>query len=74
MSNRTLIEFNHDLAREITPEFADALRQYLNSASLESAARLEMFGAKVVGMRHHSGNFILDGEPDGFPVSYLTPA
>jgi len=71
MSNRTLIEINHDYIPEQGPAFLAALRRYLMSASRESAAGLEQYGVKVIGMRHHSGNFILDGEPDGFPVQYL---
>lgn len=72
MSNRTLIEINHDFLREIDSEpFRDALRRYINSADRLTADELTNFGVKVVGMRHHSGNFVLDGEPDGFPVRYL---
>ena len=56
------------------PEFLPALRRYLNGGSRETAEALERFGVKVIGMRHHSGVFVLDGEPDGFPVAYLTRA
>jgi hypothetical protein len=74
MSNRTLIEINHDLPFGDTGLLV-ALERYRCSASREAADHLfTHYGVKVIGMRHHSGNFILDGEPDGFPVSYLTPA
>lgn len=76
MSNRTLIEINHDYAGQILNEdiaFVTRLYRYLCSASRETAEELERFGVKVIGMRHHSGNFILDGEPEGFPVMHLTP-
>jgi hypothetical protein len=74
MSNRTLIEINHDFASDLTPGFVAELQFYLRSASREAAEALERYGVKVIGMRHHSGNFILDGTPDGFPVQYLTRA
>lgn len=72
MSNRTLIEINHDFCGAIGESAAAALRRYLKSASRETAAELEYYGIRVLGMRHHSGNFVLDGEPDGFPVQHLT--
>lgn len=69
MSNRTLIEINHDFAAYLNnPEFVIRLRQYLSSASKEAAAALSPFGVKVLGMRHHSDQFYIEGEPDGFPV------
>lgn len=74
MSNRTLIEINHDLADELGAGFDRALVRYLKSASRESAAALESYGVRVLRMRHHSGNFIIDGTPDGFPVQHLTRA
>lgn len=58
MSNRTLIEINHDYARELrTPAFLDALALYVKSASPETRERLERFGVRVFGMRHHSDGF-----------------
>lgn len=74
MSNRTLIEINHDFAGGLGEPFAAAVRRYLQSASLETASELEHYGVRVLGMRHHSGKFILDGDPDGFPVQFLTRA
>lgn len=58
MSNRTLIEINHDCAHELrTPGFLDALGLYINSASPETREALEQFGVRVFGMRHHSEGF-----------------
>lgn len=61
MSNRTLIEINHDFAHAIDAggagDFERALLGYLRSASKESAKRLEFYGVRVLGMRHHSENF-----------------
>jgi len=77
MSNRSLIEINHDFAGRIDNhgiELLTRLAYYLRSASREAAEDLEPFGVKVIGMRHHSGNFILDGTPDGFPPQYLERA
>lgn len=71
MSNRSLIEVNHDFRPDDEPGFLPALRRYLNSGCRETAEALEPFGVRVIGMRHHSGNFIIDGEPDGFPVQHL---
>ena len=71
MSLRTLFEINHDYAVRDQSDLLEALQRYLNSADREAAEDLERFGIRVIGMRHHSTNFVLDGEPDGFPVSYL---
>lgn len=73
MSNRTLIEVNHDFCGDLSDEFVATLKRYLRSASRETAEPLRRFGIRVIGMRHHSGNFILDGEPEGFPALCLTP-
>jgi hypothetical protein len=73
MSIRSLIEINHDHSgRWGGEDFLDALERYVRSGSRECAEALEPYGLKVVGQRHHSGVFILDGTPDGFPVQYLT--
>lgn len=74
MSNRTLIEINHDHAHRLDEGFLEALGRYLASASRENAEGLERYGVRVLGMRHHSEKFILDGTPDGFPPMYLTRA
>lgn len=72
MSMRTLIEINHDYADDLGPEFLAFLGQYLRSGDRESAKPLERFGVRVVGMRHHSNCYIMEGTPDGFPPQYLT--
>lgn len=70
MSYRTLIEINHDIVSEDTG-MAVALARYASSASRENAEALRKYGLTVIGMRHHSGKFIVEGEPDGFPVQHL---
>jgi len=60
MSNRTLMEFNHDYAGQIekNPDrFMLALNSYLNSADWGNAEELRMFGINVIEMRHHSGSY-----------------
>lgn len=60
MSNRTLIEINHDFAhrvKESPEEFSQKLYRYLASASAENAADLRQFGIVRIGMRHHSEGF-----------------
>lgn len=74
MSNRTLIEINHDFSHRLDDDFPPALQRYLASANRETADALTRYGAHVIGMRHHSGRFVLDGTPDGFPVMYLDRA
>lgn len=57
MSNRTLIEFNHDYAGQIMADeegFMLALGRYLNSADKIGEQGLERYGVRVIGMRHHS--------------------
>lgn len=70
---RTGPQGDHDFGPEAGGgEFLVRLARYLRSADRDNAEALERWGIRVIGMRHHSGNFILDGEPDGFPVQYLT--
>lgn len=60
MSNRTLIELNHDFTHYVEGEpeaFARALAAYARSASKENAEKLERWGVKVFGMRHHSEGY-----------------
>lgn len=61
MSNRTLIEFNHDFSHSIAKDpagFAADLGAYLSSASPRTAEILERrYGMRVFGMRHHSDGF-----------------
>jgi hypothetical protein len=74
MGYRTLIEINHDFGpQDGNLEFVAALARYLRGANRDNAEALEAFGVKVIGMRHHSEKFILDGTPDGFPALYLDP-
>lgn len=64
MSNRSLIEINHDYVGTIDKaregEFERALLRYLRSADTDSAANLERFGVRVFGMRHHSDGFNIE--------------
>ena len=71
MSNRSLIEINHDFAGELGDEFLQCLGYYLKSGSQEDADWLKRFGVRVIGMRHHSGSYALRGTPEGFPPQYL---
>lgn len=61
MSNRTLIEINHDCAGDIARlsdgAFPQALLDYLRSGSREDAETLRRYGIRVFGMRHHSEGF-----------------
>jgi hypothetical protein len=68
MSNRSLIEINHDFAGELGDEFLLALRYYLSSGSREDAAELRRHGVHVISMRHHSGRYYVEPTTDGFPV------
>jgi hypothetical protein len=75
MSMRTLIELNHDYSdRLVSAEFAALLNRYLASGARTDAEALRRFGALVIGLRHHSDNWIIDANSDGFPPRYLTPA
>lgn len=63
MSNRTLIEINHDFSGDIgrNPEaFLSALLSYLASASRDRVLELDGFGITVFGMRHHSDPYSID--------------
>lgn len=71
MSLRTLLEINHDAAITDDLTLLTALQRYVSSASPRTAAELERFGIKVVGMRHHSSAFVVPDGTDGFPVAYL---
>ena len=62
MSSRTIVEFNHDLARQIDCDpdgFVRAIREMLNSGvnDLESGRRRELrrFGVRTSPTHHHSG-------------------
>lgn len=74
MSIRSLLEFNHDYAHEITNDpaaFIAALRRYQNCADRETAAPLERFGVRRVSTRHHADKFHIDEREDGFPARYF---
>lgn len=72
MSARTLIEINHDFGQGMRTEaFIQALARFVSSADSESADALELFGVRVIAMRHHSDKFIVAGHPDGFPVLHV---
>lgn len=75
MSIRTLIEINHDCGKKGPDDgFLEALNRYIGCADRETAEALERYGVRVLGMRHHSSPYIMDGTPDGFPVQYLERA
>lgn len=70
MSNRTLIEINHDRYRDLnTPAFLDALALYIRSADKDSRKALEEFGVRVFGMRHHSDSFEVRWGTHAKPIS-----
>lgn len=57
MSNRTLVEINHDLTHRMKDDpvgFVADLRAYLGAASPRTARALERYGIRVIGMKHHS--------------------
>lgn len=60
MSNRTLIEINHDFTHVIErhpEEFDCDIIRYLCNADQSNAERLLKYGIRVFGMRHHSDAF-----------------
>jgi hypothetical protein len=71
VSNRTLFEINHDYAVRDQTDLLPALQRYLSSGDRQSAEELERFGIRVIGMRHHSGKYIIRDEVEGFPPTYL---
>lgn len=63
VSNRALIEINHDFTYHIDNnprEFTDALCSYLKSASPDNAEKLKYFGVHVFGTRHHLDAFAIN--------------
>lgn len=63
MSNRTLIEINHDFCGEIKKnhiEFIDDLCDYIRSGPARSKDRLERFGVRLLACRHHSDPFHIE--------------
>lgn len=65
MSNRSLIEINHDYAHEIEKNadtFMAALNAYLRGGRcdiVQNGMRFVFAGVRVFGMRHHSDGFDL---------------
>lgn len=61
MSNRTLLEFNHDLSYRIEEEPAQFLLaigdMMRGGPSDRNRAALERYGVKWYGQRHHSQGF-----------------
>jgi len=67
MSIRTLVEINHDFTwRMDDPDFVASLQGYLSGGSSRCAEALERFGLKIVAQRHHSGQFVIPDDADGF--------
>jgi len=64
MSNRSLMEFNHDFGYAIKADPEDFIRtinSFLNSTDEETAARLRLrYGIRIFGTRHHSDAFDID--------------
>jgi hypothetical protein len=57
MSNRTIIEINHDMSHKIRDNPAaigEEIAEYTRSVSHESADRLRRYGINVLGTVHHS--------------------
>jgi len=71
MSNRSLIEINHDMSAAIRSNptaFVEMLLQYLASASSRNSMAMREFGVKAISMRHHSENFVVSKDTEGFPI------
>ncbi len=65
MSQRTLIEINHDFTGEIDREdtqFVIDLVSYLRAGGERSKQNLERYGLRVLGRRHHSDPEFLSRE------------
>ena len=64
MSNRSLIEFNHDFWMQIDADkagFADAILEMSRGGGTPQAVeRLERYGVTFVGTRHHSDKATVD--------------
>lgn len=73
MSQRTLIEINHDFSVRDRPGLLEALSRYLASGSRDDAEMLELWGWHVISRRHHADQFYVRSEEDGFPVKYIEP-
>lgn len=72
MSNRTIIEINHDFAHKIDREpeaFVSDLGTALRSGNRQAWEALERFGVRRAIMAHHSDarHVVVNGRPYGFP-------
>lgn len=57
MSNRTLIEINHDYVQDISNNrdaIVGFLLNYLTSGDARDFDNLAYYGIRIVGMKHHS--------------------
>jgi hypothetical protein len=73
MSNRTIIEINHDFAHTLDSHtaqrlFVIALRLALASGSDERWQALEHFGFRRITQRHHSDPISIKVGPYEYPV------
>ena len=69
MSNRTLIEINHDYWAHIDArprDFIETLQSYLSGGSGRASEALERYGIRVITLRHHSENFNIPDGAEGF--------
>lgn len=66
MSNRTLIEINHDMVHDLDRQFLVSLRGFLTGGSSRCAEDLERYGVKIIATRHHSEAFRVPENTDGF--------
>ena len=60
MSNRTLIEVNHDFAHDIEAhpvEFLQALAEHLRNVEYHKLPRELFRGVRVIGTRHHTESY-----------------
>lgn len=74
MSNRTLLEINHDHWMELCrPGFVHDLIQYLASGDANNAERLAKYGITFIAMRHHSNDFHIPPGTDGFARETASP-
>ena len=78
MSNRTLIEINHDCAHDIErgkDTFMYLLGLWLRCGDREAREALaDDWGVRIISQRHHSDKFFIDEREDGFPAKYIDRA
>lgn len=66
MSNRTLLEINHDCVDALGSAFLHDLCSYLRSLDRDYAASLGQFGVRVITTRHHSEDYHIPPKTEGF--------